>query len=126
MAFSPADRVHQVRDLVDREVATHQATALTLSGAFSRQAGLFEGTTARRFVKRFVLRSLAGLEPVVAAEVLLRLDRVVEQIGLRELVLSVPDERGAAVARGVVALSTVDDAFLEVAPRVPSGGRWRI
>ena len=74
-------------------------------------------------VKRFVLRSLAGLEPVVAAEVALRLDRVAEQIGPRELVLSVPDDEATAVARGVVALSTVDDAFLEVASAGPVGGK---
>jgi hypothetical protein len=74
-------------------------------------------------VKRFVLRSLAGLEPVVAAEVLLRLDRVAEQIGPRELVVSVPDDEAAAVARGVVRLSTVDDAFLEVASTGPVGGK---
>ena len=74
-------------------------------------------------MKRFVLRSLAGLEPVAAAEVLLRLDRVAEQIGPRELVLSVPDDEAAAVARGVVALSTVDDAFLEVASAGPVGGK---
>ena len=72
-------------------------------------------------MKRFVLRSLAGLEPVAAAEVLLRLDRVAEQIGPRELVLSVPDDEATAVARGVVRLSTVDDAFLEVASAGPVG-----
>jgi tRNA (guanine6-N2)-methyltransferase len=72
-------------------------------------------------VKRFVLRSLAGLEPVVAAEVLLRLDRVAEQIGARELVLSVPDDEAAAVASIVVRLSTVDDAFLEVVAAGPVG-----
>jgi len=72
-------------------------------------------------VKRFVLRSLAGLEPVVAAEVLLRLDRVAEQIGPRELVVSAPDDEAAAVASGVVRLSTVDDAFLEVAATGPVG-----
>ena len=74
-------------------------------------------------VTRFVLRSLAGLEPVVAAEVALRLDRVAEQIGPRELVLSVPSAEAAAVARGVVALSTVDDAFLEVASTGAVGGK---
>lgn len=72
-------------------------------------------------MKRFVLRSLAGLEPVVAAEVLLRLDRVAEQIGPRELAVSVPDDEATAVARGVVRLSTVDDAFLEVASAGPVG-----
>lgn len=72
-------------------------------------------------MKRFVLRSLAGLERVVTAEVLLRLDRVAEQVGPRELVLSARDDEAASVAHGLVGLSTVDDAFLEVASMGPVG-----
>jgi len=37
--------------------------------------------------------------------------------------VSVPDDEAATVARGIVRLSTVDDAFLEVASAGPVGGK---
>jgi tRNA (guanine6-N2)-methyltransferase len=65
-------------------------------------------------VKRFVLRSLSGLEPVVMAEVQLRFHRRASWIGPRDVAVVVAEEEAAAAALELVQLATVDDAFLEV------------
>ena len=70
-------------------------------------------------MKRFVLRSLSGLEAVVGAEVLLRFGRHAYGIGPREVVVEVSEEEAAAAAAELVQLATVDDAFVELATTGP-------
>src|ERR1700716_1690500 len=70
-------------------------------------------------MKRFVLRSLSGLEAVVVAEVLLRFGRPAYGIGPREVVVEVSEEEAATAAAELVQLATVDDAFVELATTGP-------
>jgi 23S rRNA G2445 N2-methylase RlmL len=71
-------------------------------------------------MKWFLLRSLAGLEAVVVAEVLLRFNHNAYPIGPREVVVEVSEEEAAATAAELVQLATVDDAFVELATTGPA------
>lgn len=70
-------------------------------------------------LKRFVLRALSGLEPVVVGEALLRFDRRARWLARREVVVEAPEEEAAGTAAELVQLATVDDAFLELRARGP-------
>jgi 23S rRNA G2445 N2-methylase RlmL len=70
-------------------------------------------------MRRFLLRSLAGLEAVVVAEVLLRFNHSAYRIGPREVVVEVSEAEAVAAAAELVQLATVDDAFVELAATGP-------
>src|SRR5262249_37760841 len=70
-------------------------------------------------MRRFVLRSLGGLGPIVAAETLLRFGHKASQIGPRAPAVDVSEDRARETAPPLRQLATADDAFLELASAEP-------